>query len=115
MFKRRMETFVHVITRESKYKNKREFDRDRANRIHWIRPILENSHLSCINVFERVNDKGENQHYYWCPKKDFVVILREIKPDLMLLTAFCVDDYNKNKFRNWYNEFHGHKKTPLRK
>ena len=32
----------HLITRDNKYNDKRQYDRDRANRIHWVRPILEN-------------------------------------------------------------------------
>ena len=40
-FKNKAETFVHVITRKSDYSKKRHYDRNRANRIHWIRPVLD--------------------------------------------------------------------------
>ena len=31
--------FEHIITRESKHYGKRNFDRERANKIHWITPL----------------------------------------------------------------------------
>src|SRR5699024_5270772 len=34
------QTFEHIITRKSQYTGKRDFDRERANRIHWIKPII---------------------------------------------------------------------------
>jgi len=115
LFRGKMETFVHVITRKSGYTNKRQYDRDRANRIHWIRPILENASLPDVLFFEKENDERVNQHFYWCPRLEFVIILREMSPDLLLLTAFCVDNDNKKNFKKWYTEYLGHKKTPLRK
>ncbi len=40
-FKGKFEGFVHVVTRKSQYTDKRQYDRDRANRVHWIKPILD--------------------------------------------------------------------------
>jgi hypothetical protein len=91
LFRGKYDTFVHVVTRESKIREKREFDRQRANRIHWIRPILENSKDSRIWYFERTNEHGNNQEYYWYESQDFLVILKQIEPDVLLLTSFYVD------------------------
>ena len=63
VFKNKAETFVHVITRKSKYSQKRQYDRNRANRIHWIRPILENANDPRIKCFQKINEDNENQHY----------------------------------------------------
>jgi len=35
------------------------------------------------------------------------VIIREMKPDLMLITSFSVDINEKTKFKKWYNEYKG--------
>ncbi len=61
LFKGKFEGFVHIITRKSNYNDKREFDRDRANRIHWIKPILDNWQNPEVSYFERLNDKGQLQ------------------------------------------------------
>ena len=73
--------FEHIITRESKYSGKRNFDYERTNKIHWIKPIIENVSDFRIKYFEEVNHDGENQLFYWYQEKDFVVIVREVKPD----------------------------------
>jgi len=97
--------FEHIITRESKYSGKRDFDRERANKIHWIIPIIENVNDNRIKYFERINDKGYNQQFYWYQEKAFIVIVRELKPDLLLITSFSVDTLENNKYKNYYNEY----------
>lgn len=103
----KLQAFEHIITRESKYKGIRDFDRDRANKVHWIRPIIENVSDSRIKYFERINNDGYNQQFYWYEAKGFIVIIREMKPDLMLITSFSVDINEKTKFKNWHNEYRG--------
>lgn len=99
------QAFEHIITRESKISGKRSFDRDRANKVHWIRPILLNASDVRIKYFERINDKGQNQHFYWYQEKSFIIIIREIQPDTLLITSFSVDKLEKNKFKKWYDEY----------
>lgn len=105
LFKGKLDGFVHLVTRESKYSGKRNFDNQRANRIHWIRPILENVTNNRVKYFERINDKGIKQYHYWLKENDFLVILREIKPDILLVTSFIVDVTAKFKYQRWYDEF----------
>ena len=115
LFKGKPSTFVHIITRESKIKKMRDFDHQRANRIHWIRPILERANDTLIWYFERLNEDNENCEYYWYESKDFLVILKQIEPDVLLVTSFYVDKDSKTKFRRWYQEYRElQKKTPLR-
>lgn len=99
------QTFEHIITRESKISGKRNFDKERANKIHWIRPILENIDDPRIKYFERVNNEGKNQLFYWYEEKSFIVIVREIEPDILLITSFVVDKDERYCFRKWYGEF----------
>ncbi|OMP74808.1 hypothetical protein [[Flexibacter] sp. ATCC 35208] len=110
LFKRKFEGFVHVVTRKSGYTDKRQYDRDRANRIHWIKPILDNWDSPLVSYFERVGDDSALQYFYWVQTLQFVVILREVSPDLLLVTAYCVDKYNTEKFRKYLNEYRERKK-----
>lgn len=99
------QAFEHVITRKSKISGKRNFDRERANKIHWIRPILLNANDVRIKYFERINDDGENQHFYWYQEKSFIIIIREIQPDILLITSFSVDTLERNNFKIWYDKY----------
>ena len=87
--------FVHCITRKSEHSGNRSFDKERAQKIHWIKPIIENIKNSKIKYFEAINDKGENQLFYWYESKQFIVIIREMNPNLLLITTFHVDKNNK--------------------
>lgn len=97
--------FEHAITRENKHSGKRHFDKERANKIHWIKPVIENVTNSRIKYYEQVNDKGKNQLFYWFKEKKFIVIVREINPDLMLITSYSVDAGNEYQFKKGYEEF----------
>ena len=99
------QAFEHIITRESKISGKRDFDRERANKIHWIRPILLNVNDIRIKYFERINDKGKKQQYYWYQEKSFIIIIREIQADILLITSFSVDTLERYKFQKWYDEY----------
>lgn len=108
--------FEHIITRESKYTDKRIFDYERANKVHWIKPIIENVSDFRIKYFEAVNSEGFNQQFYWYEAKMFIIIIREINPDILLITSFSVDKINKTEYKTMYENYQNrHKKTPLRK
>jgi hypothetical protein len=97
--------FEHVITRKNEHSGKRHFDKERANKIHWIKPVIENVTNSRIKYYEQVNDKGKNQLFYWFKEKKFIAIVREINPDLMLITSYSVDAGNEYQFKKGYEEF----------
>ncbi len=97
--------FEHIITRASKHSGKRNFDRERANKIHWIRPILENVNDTRIKYFEAINDDNENQQFYWYEEMNFVVILRELNPNLLLITSFSVDKEERYGFKKKYDVY----------
>ena len=97
--------FEHLITRDNKFSGKRYFDKERANKIHWIKPVIENVADVRIKYFEKINDKGKNQLFYWFEEKNFIVIVREVDPSLMLITAYSVDDGNKYQFKKDYEAY----------
>jgi hypothetical protein len=91
------EKFVHIISRTSNDKRgvkTREFRPERANRIHWIKPILEHHNDPRISNFRFVENDGTVRDYFWFKGKNFIVILEEVRPDYFLITGFCVDKQN---------------------
>lgn len=107
-------SFDHIVTRECKYSGKRQYDRDRANKIHWIKVIIENCSCPLIKQFEKIDRDGDRNIFLWLESKSYVVILREKQPDLFLVTGYCVDATEQGRFRSDYMEYKN-KKTPLRK
>lgn len=110
----KQKSFDHIVTRECKYSHKRQYDRDRANKIHWIKVIIENCTCPLIKQFEKIDEYGDRNILLWYESRNYVVILREKRPDLFLVTGYCVDATEQGRFRNEYNEYKN-KKTPLRK
>jgi hypothetical protein len=99
------ETFVHIITRKSHYSGKRNFEPQRANRIHWIRQILEQKNDSRIKYFEWLDHNRTMKDHYWYEEGNFMVVLKKISKDLMIVTAFCVDEIEKGKYRHRYQQY----------
>lgn len=111
-FKNKPETFVHIVTRE--IAGQRSFDKTRANKAHWIKPILVNCIDSRIYVFDRAHDKtGRPQRYFWYKDKAFVVILRNYHKDNFLLTAFCVEPMKAMQFERWHKQGRCNKKPHI--
>jgi len=99
------ETFVHLITRKSK-SGHRVFDRLRANRIHWIRVILENREDERILYFQHREAKGSLRDYYWYEERNFMVVMEQITPNYLIITCFVIDsDRNQQFYKKRYNEF----------
>ncbi|MDQ6528937.1 hypothetical protein [Flavobacterium sp. LHD-85] len=105
LFKGKPVGFEHICTRESKYSGRRNFDPERTNKIHWIKPVIHNQADNRVKYFERLHFNGQNQRYFWLETKSYVVIVREITLNLQLVTAFKVDKTNENSFKKWYQEY----------
>ena len=107
-FERYYEKFVHVITRTTKGGRRktagqiREFREERANRVHWIRPILENRNDKRVTCFKYIEDDGTIRDYYWYRGKQYIVIVEYIQPNYALITGFLVDCDNQPHYQNKY-------------
>lgn len=101
------ETFAHVVTRELKSQRFRFYEVNRANRIHWIRPILESHPCNDVKYFKRSDERGICKEYYWLIHKDYIVVLKEISKDVRIVTAFCVDPEEKLTYFEWFKEYQG--------
>lgn len=102
-FKEFLHDFVHTITRlgNTEIGKRRIFEPQRANRIHWIKPILENSNDSRIEFYQFTESDGKVRDYFWYEEKNFIVILEKILPDYWLITAHIVDDNRRHRKRLW--------------
>jgi hypothetical protein len=112
-FLNKQKTFDHIVTRKSQFTNKRKFDKDRANKIHWIKCIIENSTNALIKKYEVIKD-AKKSIILWLQSKKYVVILREEEPNVLLVTGYCVDQTEEARFNSEYKQYIN-KKTPLRK
>lgn len=96
------EGFVHVITRKSHLKKTRILDLERANRVHWVKVILENSDDSRIKYFKYEEGSGEIRDYFWFREKSYMVVMEKIQPDYLLITGFVVDDEEVRSYEKRY-------------
>jgi len=101
------EGFWHIVEREDKDLQDRSFDIERAERLPWIRAILESDENEDVLVFDYdhgAKDKGIRR-YVWLKKHDFVVILKAKEEIFYLITAFYIDSKWKRKdFQDKYNK-----------
>lgn len=103
------EKFVHIITREVKENSRkssrkiREFRSERALRIHWIKPILENCNDKRIRRFKCLKYSGREREYFWFVK-GYMVIVEFINPEVALITGFCVDQDNQSYYLRKYQD-----------
>jgi hypothetical protein len=49
------------------------------------------------------------QYFYWVQSLSFIVLLRELTPDLLLITAYCVDSLNIGQLRKRLNKYRSKK------
>lgn len=91
-------TFVKIITRG--VKGKRCFDKKRANKIHWIKPILENKDSEDVTCFQFLEADGKIRDYFWFKDGGFIVVMEKITPDYVIVTCFHIDDDKNQKYYN---------------
>jgi hypothetical protein len=98
------ETFVHLITRKGQ-RGERIFDRHRANRIHWIRSILEEKNNGEVTYFEYREGDGTMRDYYWYKEGDFLVIMEKKSPNYVIISSFVVDKENREYYEKRYQKY----------
>lgn len=99
--------FTHLVTIG---KDTRSIDYNRACKLNWIRPILENYKQPEVFAFWSLHPKGKTL-YLWLKDYDFVVILRKMKSvrerqmdnQKIIITAYCVRPSERRKFQKRYD------------
>lgn len=103
------EKFVHIITRVVKSDKRksarkiREFRAERALRIHWIKPILENGNDRRIRRFKCLESSGKEREYFWF-NQGYMVIVEFLSSDVALITGFCIDQENHAYYMRKYQD-----------
>ena len=63
----------------------------------WFSPITLLSHpTNQVKYFKWRDDKGVCKEHYWYFQGDFMVVTRDLDPDVRIVTAFCVDEDSKH-------------------
>jgi hypothetical protein len=89
------ETFWHLITRG---KAERFPDYRRAERLEWVRQLIESPRDPCVKLFyhKESNPKQDIRLYLWAEAHDFVVIIQRLgRTRAFLVTSFYVDQRSK--------------------
>ena len=113
-------SFWHLTTRtQSRLKKEgnrtikikeRLLDFDRAKRIHWIKPIIDNA-LAAHNIKlfykKETTKKKPIRLYLWAEDEDFVVILQKLgKSSSFLVTSFYITHQRKrDDFQKYYQDY----------
>lgn len=111
--------FWHLTTRETKYQKKvgnrwviqkdRLTDYRRAERLSWIKSMIENHSIDDIKMFyhKETNVKEDIRLYLWLKESDFVVILQKIgKKSSYLVTSFYIDrDGKRKEYQKRYDNY----------
>jgi hypothetical protein len=98
------ETFRHLITRKNQTHNTRLYECERADRIHWIKPILESHPCDDILYYKWTGSDNVCKEHFWYFAKDFMVIIKTVEPNLRIVTAFCVDETQKLTYYERYKK-----------
>lgn len=85
------EGFWHLITRDDKGLKERLPDFPRAERITWVRPIIENYSTSGMECWRYLEGSGRVRHYLYAKAADYLVIIEEGARGMFLVTGFYVD------------------------
>jgi hypothetical protein len=107
-------TFWHLTTKKDQSTKIRLYDPRRAERLSWVKVIIENHSAPLVSYFyhQENNAKKNIRLYLWAENHDFVVILQKLgRSSSILVTSFYIDhphkksDYKKrlHAYRNGTN------------
>lgn len=105
------ETFWHVISRDNyildkgKFIKDRDVDPKRAERIAWIKEIIDNSNDSSIMKWIDTSFREPRIHLWY--KKEYIVVLVKKKsyPYYQLLTAFITKKYKEAELEAKFEKY----------
>jgi len=98
--------FWHLTSKYDKKTGNRIPDLKRAERLLWIKPIIEKAGKSGIKDWDYPEGSNVIKTYVWFGSGNFVVIMKKLNRDRRLLITAYYTDYNNarikldKKFRN---------------
>jgi hypothetical protein len=96
------EIFWHVISKKDENTGQRLLNYRRAERLPWAKPMIENSLIPGIKIFDYEHgpkDKGIRR-YIWLEDHNYVVVLFPKIRTYILLTAYFVDSNSSKRSLN---------------
>ena len=83
--------FWHLISKEMKPLEGRFLDKERAQRLPWIKPLIEREFEGVLHFEydEGSKDKGIRT-YIWLKDYDYLVVLKKRGNVYILITAYCI-------------------------
>ena len=110
------EIFWHIISRQeqkgSRSNDTRGIDYERAKRLCWIKPIIQqfrDKEITCWRAkeFDRKAGKENYRYYFWYKNGKFIVILKCVEKrakKFYIATAFYVFENNVEYYEKLYTE-----------
>jgi hypothetical protein len=92
-------TFYHITTKGND-ENNRQIDVPRAERIRWIKPIIESGD-KVLKVWKNQR-KNEHSILIMHEKENFLIVIRERTGYLLFYTAYYITECYKKKLLNEY-------------
>ena len=103
-------TFYHITTKGADEEH-RNLDIPRAERIRWIKPIIESDDETLL-IWENKRKRDENILIFY-EKENFLIILRKRRNGLIFWTSYYTDECYKKKLLKEYSNYCKKQKTPL--
>lgn len=102
----KVEGFWHVITRDDSTSQNRLIDYQRAQRLPWAKPLIENPYHEEIKFFfyEEGDTRKGIRHYIWLDSFNYVVVLQRKKTYYIWVTAFYVDRWKEKDLRKRFEK-----------
>lgn len=85
------EGFWHLVSRDDKRVRDRFFDSERAKRLPWCKPAIENTTQEGVRAWDYLEENKRTNTYIWLVDSDYLVILQRRKKVSFLVTAYWVD------------------------
>jgi len=99
------EGFWHLISRQNRLRRERLPEIARAERITWVRAVIDNVGREEVVEFDYLEARGTVRTYLWLRSYDYVVILEKKKKVAFLVTAYNVDnDWEREKLNKKYRK-----------
>jgi len=106
----RHERFWHIIT-DPHNPSTSDIKYPRAERVSWIKPMIDNHHRPEVLVYERMKDRELKLHLF-IPEQDFIVILVDRGNAYYFVTAFHIPyTYKLEEYRREYKKYGPKTKT----
>jgi hypothetical protein len=111
--------FWHIVQKEDFQAKERLPDIRRCEHIPWPKPIIEHSSDKAITIWK--NDRKTNRNnsrqirvLIWLEDFDYLIILRERSTEMILITAYCVEQESyREKLRQEREDFYKMQKPPF--